>query len=163
MDWIGLYKKYIYTLDKNTINQYIYDKNYNKKRLNAERNEILRKTIVSFILSPFLYEIHYNPRLCNWSNWIFKRLESLSSKGKHCHVCNHSLSNRVRYKCKSDLNHIKIMTCSACMVDMMNYIKEHVVKICKDETYKLFSLLKKTPYNDMCSDVFNIIFILMLH
>lgn len=63
MDWIVLYKNYIYTLDKNTINQYIYDKNYNKKRLNAERNEILRKTIVSFILSPFLYEIHYNPRL----------------------------------------------------------------------------------------------------
>lgn len=55
-----------------------------------------------------------------------------------------------------------MITCSACMVDMMNYIKGHVVNICKDKIYKLFSLLKKTPYNDMCSDVF-IIFILMLN
>jgi len=162
--WLNICKNYIYTFDKSIVNRFIIDKNYKKKRLNAERNEILRQTIVSFILSPNLYHRNYAPNLYFWCDYvgIFDRLTSLSSRGKHCHVCNHSLVNCVRYKYKSKLYDTKIITCSDCMTDVLLYTKKQVIEICKEETYKLFSLLKKTPYDDLCSDVFNIIFIFLL-
>lgn len=170
MDWFEIYRTYVVKLDEKRINEYLLDKKFRKKTLNAERNGtlffVIRSLMSSSNLLDFLEYMNHiqdvNELKSDFGS--LRKLTLLKYNGRCCHVCGHSLNNKDKYKIYSTFRwRTKILSCFDCTKDIIKYSENQVIDLGKYELSTLLLLLKQTNiYKVLDIDCFNYIFILTI-